>query len=62
MIFHPVSKTSPKATFSYLQMVMARVHKTPVKDGKKSKKMKKVIICEARQALLGGWKFIIRLT
>lgn len=32
-----------------------------MKDGKKSSKMKKVIICEARQALLGGWKFIIRL-
>lgn len=32
-----------------------------MKDGKKSKKMKKVIIWEARQALLGGWKFIIRL-
>lgn len=46
---------------SYLQMVMARVHSTPVKDGKKSKKMKNVIICEARQALLGGWKFIIKL-
>lgn len=43
-------------------MVIARVHSTPVKDGKKSKKMKKVIICEALQALLGGWKFIIRLT
>ena len=42
-------------------MVMARVHRTPVKDGKKSRKMKKVIICEARHALLGGWKFIIRL-
>ena len=50
-----------KAAISYLQMVMARVHRAPVKDGKKSKKMKRVIICEACQALLRGWKFIIRL-
>lgn len=42
-------------------MVIAMVLRTPVKDGKKSRKMKKVIICEARQALLGGWKFILRL-
>ena len=57
----PALRPHPKAAISYLQMVMARVDRTPVKDGKKSKKMKKVIICEARQALLGGWKFIIRL-
>jgi hypothetical protein len=42
-------------------MVMASVQSTPVKDGKKSRKMKSVIICEALQALLGGWKVIMRL-
>lgn len=57
----PSLRPRHKAPISYLQMVMARVHRTPEKDGKNSKKMKNVIICEARQALLGGWKFIIRL-
>lgn len=55
------STQSLKATMSYLQMVMARMLSAPVKDGKKSSKMKTVIIWEARQALLEGWKFILRL-